>query len=184
MTETRQVEIAAGVGLTSAEHLALRHAVTDAMIGVVTEITIDGQPAARIVPASREATAVTELADPYLEDPPRPPAAYPYGAPWGPDNPAPDSAWGRAQAARITARQAAVWAAWHALADDDPHPIATVATVTGLPFATVHAIIGGEGPALEEAVTELDDPYGTDAAQAAGWDEVARAEQERGGGVS
>jgi hypothetical protein len=97
--------------------------------------------------------AVTELEDPYE---PRHPDAYPYGAPWGPDNPAPDSAWGRAQAARVTARQAAVWAAWHALADDDPHPIATVATVTGLPPAQVRAVIGGDeetgpGAAFDQA---------------------------------
>lgn len=28
-----------------------------------------------------------------LDEPPRHPDAYPYGEPWGPDNPAPGSAW-------------------------------------------------------------------------------------------
>jgi hypothetical protein len=43
---------------------------------------------------------------------------------------------------------AAVWEAWHNLDNHDPSPVATVARQTGLPFAKVAAIIGGQDPAL------------------------------------
>jgi hypothetical protein len=53
---------------------------------------VPGSGAYRLTAAGLQ--ALSEQENPLPEDPPRHPDAYEYGAPWGPDNPAPDSAWG------------------------------------------------------------------------------------------
>jgi hypothetical protein len=97
----------------------------------------------------------------------------------------------------------AVWAVWNALADDDPHPVRSIAAALGLEPAAVAAIVypfgpfgpwddSQEPPLLEAAPDEepappeydrgdaVDDEGGaSEARAAAAWAEVDQAERER-----